>query len=139
MGLEPTTLGFQHSSDQRKILKEQSAQTTARVASIAYHLWLPFLIDRALNLTKLRSVIYDQSVDSSRFALWELISTAQIKGRSWRTRVLKLLLELRALQLKYIYIYMFLKWIYFSSYTWYVFHLCKLPATPVNLCLVLLT
>ena len=29
--------------------------------------------------------IYDQSVDSSRFALWELISTAQIKWRSWRT------------------------------------------------------
>ena len=41
--------------------------------------------------------IYDQSVDSSRFALWELISTAQIKRRSWRTRVLKLLLELWAL------------------------------------------
>ena len=38
--------------------------------------------------------IYDQSVDSSYFALWELISTAQIKIRFCRTRVLKLLLEL---------------------------------------------
>ena len=50
-------------------LKDQSAQTTARVVSVAYRLWLPFLINRVLNLTMLRSVIYDQSVDSSRFAL----------------------------------------------------------------------
>ena len=42
---------------------------------------------------------YDQSVYSSCFALWELISTAQIKRRSWRTRVLKLLLELWALHI----------------------------------------
>ena len=55
----------QHSSDQMKILKEQSAQTTARVVSVAYRLWLPFLINRVLNLTMLRSVIYDQSVDSN--------------------------------------------------------------------------
>ena len=59
----------QYSSDQKKILKDQIAQTTARVLSIAYHLWLPFFINRVLNLTKLRSVIYDQSVDSSCFAL----------------------------------------------------------------------
>ena len=59
----------QYSSDQKKILKDKSAQTTARVASVAYRLWLPFLINRVLNLTKLRSVIYDQSVDSSCFAL----------------------------------------------------------------------
>ena len=59
----------QHSSDQIKILKDQSAQTTARVVSVAYHLWLPFSINRVLNLTMLRSVIYDQSVDSSCFAL----------------------------------------------------------------------
>ena len=59
----------QYSSDQKKILKDQIAQTTARVVSIAYHLWLPFFINRVLNLTKLRSVIYDQSVDSSCFAL----------------------------------------------------------------------
>ena len=38
--------------------------------------------------------IFDQSVDSSYFALWELIGTAQFKRRYWRTRVLKLLLEL---------------------------------------------
>ena len=46
----------QYSSDQKKILKDQSAQTTARVVSIAYRLWLPFLINGVLNLTKLRSV-----------------------------------------------------------------------------------
>ena len=59
----------QHSSDQMEILKDQSAQTTGRVRSFAYRLWLPFLINRVLNLTVLRSLIYDQSVDSSRFAL----------------------------------------------------------------------
>ena len=48
----------QYSSDQMKILKDQSAQTTARVMSIAYRLWLPFLINRVLNLTKLRRYIY---------------------------------------------------------------------------------
>ena len=47
----------QYSSHQKKILKDQSAQTTARVVSDAYHLWLLFLINRVLNLTKLRSVI----------------------------------------------------------------------------------
>ena len=31
-----------------------------------------------------------QLADSSCFALWEIISTAKIKWRSWRTRVLKL-------------------------------------------------
>ena len=31
----------QYSSDQMKILKDQSAQTTARVLSVAYRLWLP--------------------------------------------------------------------------------------------------
>ena len=43
---------------------------------------------------KLYIYIYDQSADSTYFALWELISTAQIKRRPWRTKVLKLLLEL---------------------------------------------
>ena len=76
---------------QMKILKGQSAQTTAGVVSVAYCWWPPFLINRVLNLTKLRSVIYDQSVDSSCFVLQELISTAQMKWRSWRTRMLKLL------------------------------------------------
>ena len=38
----------QYSSDQMKILKDQSAQTTARVVSIAYRLWLPFLINRVI-------------------------------------------------------------------------------------------
>ena len=55
-----------------------------------YRLWLPFLINRVLNLTKLRSVMCDQSVDSSCLTLWEIISTAQTKRRSWRTRVLLL-------------------------------------------------
>ena len=72
----------QYSSDQNKILKDQSAQTSARIVSVAYRLWLPFLINRMLNLTKLSSVTFDQSVDSSFFALLELISTAQIKRRS---------------------------------------------------------
>ena len=58
----------QYSSDHKEILKDKSAQTTARVVSVAYRLWLPFLINRVLNLTKLRNVIYDQSVDSSCFA-----------------------------------------------------------------------
>ena len=39
------------SSSDMKILKDQSAQTTARVVSVAYCLWLPFLINRVLNLT----------------------------------------------------------------------------------------
>ena len=59
----------QYSSDQKKILKDQSAQTAARVVSVAYHLWLPFLINRALNLIKLIRVIFDQSVDNNCFAL----------------------------------------------------------------------
>ena len=59
----------QYSSDQMKILKDQTAQTTARVVSVAYRLWLSFLINRVLNLTKLRSILYDQCVDSSCFAL----------------------------------------------------------------------
>ena len=41
----------QHSSDQMKILKDQSAQTTARVVSVACRLWLHFLINRVLNLS----------------------------------------------------------------------------------------
>ena len=52
-----------------KILKDRSAQTATRAVGLAYRLWLPFSINRVLNLTKLRSVIYDQSADSSRFAL----------------------------------------------------------------------
>ena len=59
----------QRSSDQMKILKDQSAQTTTRAVDIAYRLWLPFSINRVLNLTKLRSIISDQSADSSCFAL----------------------------------------------------------------------
>ena len=87
----------QQSSDQQKILKEQSAQTTPRVVSVQYCLWLPFSINSGqFNLS---SVIYDQSVDSSCFALAELISTAQIKGSSSKKRLLKALLELSALHI----------------------------------------
>ena len=43
-----------------------------------------------LNLTKLRSLIFNQPVDSSCFAPWQLISTAQIKRRSWRSCLLSL-------------------------------------------------
>ena len=59
----------QCSSDQMKILKDQSAQTTTRAVGIANRLWQPFSINRVLNLTKLRSIISDQSADSSCFAL----------------------------------------------------------------------
>ena len=38
----------QHSSDQMKMLKDQSAQTATKVAGLAYRLWLPFSINRAL-------------------------------------------------------------------------------------------
>ena len=48
----------QHSSDQKKILKDYSAQTTATIVSVAYRFWLP---SRVLNLTKLISLIYDQA------------------------------------------------------------------------------
>ena len=45
-------------SDQMKILKAQSAKTTTRAVGIAYPLWLSFSINRVLNLTNLRSIIY---------------------------------------------------------------------------------
>ena len=38
----------QRSSDQMKILMDQSAQTTTRAVGIAYGLWLPFSINRVL-------------------------------------------------------------------------------------------
>ena len=60
---------YHRSSDQIKILKDQGAQTTTTAVSIAYRLWLPFPVNRVLNLTKLKSLICDQSVDSSCFAL----------------------------------------------------------------------
>ena len=40
----------QYSSDQKEISNDQSAQTTARVASVAYRLRLPFLINRVLKV-----------------------------------------------------------------------------------------
>ena len=53
-----TLRAHQRSSDQMKIFKGQSAQTTTtRVVGVAYCLWLPFSVNRVLNLTKLRSVI----------------------------------------------------------------------------------
>ena len=58
----------QYSSDQKKILNDQSAHATARVVRVAYYLWLPFLINRVFNLTKLRSIICDEPADSSCFA-----------------------------------------------------------------------
>ena len=48
---------FECSLVQIKILKDQSAHTTTRAVGVAYHLWLPFSINRVLNLTKLRSFI----------------------------------------------------------------------------------
>ena len=58
-----------HSSDQKNILKEQSDETTVSVVSIAYGLWLPFFINRVVNLRKKVSLIRDLSGDSSCFAL----------------------------------------------------------------------
>ena len=89
----------QASSHQGKILKDQNAQTTDWVVSIAYRLWLHFCINRVLSLTKLRGIIYNQSVGNSCLAPWELIRTAQIKRRSRRTKMLKPLLELWALDI----------------------------------------
>ena len=48
--------------------------------SVAYRLWLPLSINRVVNLTKLRSVIYDQSVNSSCFVLFEA-SSAQFRSK----------------------------------------------------------
>ena len=56
---------------------------------------LDFLISRVLNSIKQRSKIYNQSVGSSWFDLWELISTGEMKSRSWRTWVFQLLVEMR--------------------------------------------
>ena len=56
---------------------------------------LHFLISRVLNSIKRRSKIYNKSVGSSWFDLWELISTAEMKSRSWRTGVFQLLVETR--------------------------------------------
>ena len=39
-------------------LKDQSAQTTARVLGVAYHLWLPFSINKVSNLTNFRRIIF---------------------------------------------------------------------------------
>ena len=47
----------QLSSDQMKISMAQRAQTIARVVSVPYRFCLPFLINRVLNLTRLRRVI----------------------------------------------------------------------------------
>lgn len=47
----------QYSSHQMKILMDQGAQTTARVVTVTYCFWLPFLINRVFSFTKLRSVI----------------------------------------------------------------------------------
>ena len=69
----------QHSSDQMKILKDQSAQTTTRASGLAYRLWLPFSINRVLNLTKLRSVIKDQSLHSNYKGVLELKKTYILK------------------------------------------------------------
>ena len=48
----------QNSSYQKKILKDQNAQDTARVVSVPYRLRLPFPSNRLLNLAKLKSVIW---------------------------------------------------------------------------------
>ena len=70
----------QYSSDQMNIRKYQNAQTTAVVVGVGNRLWLPFLIYRVLNLTKLRSVIFDQSLDSSCFAPLAYISMDNTSG-----------------------------------------------------------
>ena len=49
-------ISYQRSSDQMKILKDQSGQSTGRAVEVAYGLWLPFSINRVINLIKLRSI-----------------------------------------------------------------------------------
>ena len=72
---------FESSSEQLRSKEDPEKKTTARALSIAYHLWLPFPINRVLNLTTLRSVINNQSIERSCFALEELNSAAQLKRR----------------------------------------------------------
>ena len=57
--VDSSCFAYQCSSDQKKIFKDQSAHTTARVVSVAYRLWLPFMINGVINLIKLRSVTCD--------------------------------------------------------------------------------
>ena len=68
---------YQRSSDLMKILKNENpgAQTTARFVSCIPSV-ANFLINRVLNLTKLRSIIHDQSVD--RAVLFFESSSAQL-------------------------------------------------------------
>ena len=91
--LSPSLSAIKSISDQKKILNNENAQTTGSVVSVANCFWVHFSINRIIKLTESRSVIYDQSVDSICFAVWELISTAQLKRRSWRNRKLKPFLE----------------------------------------------
>ena len=56
-------------SDQMRSLKDERAQTTAKVVIVAYCSCLHLLISRVLIITMFRSVIYNQSVDSSHFTL----------------------------------------------------------------------
>ena len=63
---------FENSSAElrsNEISKDKSAQTTGKIVSVSYCLWLHLLTKSVLNPTKLRGVIYDQSVDSSCFTL----------------------------------------------------------------------
>ena len=57
--VDSSCFAYQCSLDQKKIFKDQSAHTTARAVSFAYRLWLPFMINGVINLTKLRSVTCD--------------------------------------------------------------------------------
>ena len=59
----------QHSSGKNKILKDQNAKTTGRVASITSGLWLPLSIERVLYLKELGGVLYHQSGDSRYLTL----------------------------------------------------------------------
>ena len=89
--------------------KDKSAQTTGKIVSVSYRLWLHLLTKSVLNPTKLRGVIYDQSVDSSCFTLWELTSTARIKWRS------------QFIQFTYIYMLYIHMYIKYCKYCMYVY------------------
>ena len=82
------------------VSKDQSAEITARVASVAFHFWLPFTINRVFNWTRLTNIVRDHFCRLQLFrgpintaqviydALHDLVPFAQFKKREnhpWRS------------------------------------------------------
>ena len=49
------------------VSKDQSAEITARVASAAFHFWLPFTVNRVFNWTRLTNIVRDHFAGCSCF------------------------------------------------------------------------